>query len=370
MDLNVDREQEQLIRTARQFVERRFPLAEQAGVTNGDVDSRDALGQVAELGWSAMIVPDELGGAGGSLVDLALVAEELGRGGVVSPILGSQVVALTLAEAGGEHAELIGSIAEGTSIATSALLEPGPGSEWSERSTTGTAVDGGWSLHGSYSLVPYGHEADVVLLDADLEGRGRSLLLVRLPVAGATATRQRVIGSEPRAALRLDGVTVPTADVLPVATDDVQGVLDLLLDRNAVLQSAHAVGACEGALQLSVQYAKDREQFGRVIGSFQTIANRCADMRLGIDAARLLTWEAAWSVETGHAQAAERVSVAKTYLNGVGDTVTVNSHQVHGAIGYSTEYPLHIFTRHVKAYQTSYGTNAIHLERIAQAIGL
>ncbi|WP_236581506.1 acyl-CoA dehydrogenase family protein [Rhodococcus sp. T7] len=250
------------------------------------------------------------------------------------------------------------------------LLPPGVRNEWSIRGTSGTREGTEWLLSGAFNLVPYGHEADVLMVDAELEGRGRSLVILRLPDEGVSTRRQRVIGGEPRAAVHLDGARISESRVLAVEPSDVARSVDRAIDTAIVLQCAHTVGACEAALELSVTWAKDRSQFGRPIGSFQSVSNRCADMRSGIDAARLLTWEAAWALGRDRPDASELVSVAKHYLNQVGDLVERNAHQVHGAIGYSTEYPLHVFTRLIKAFQASYGTSSVHLERVAEAIGL
>jgi alkylation response protein AidB-like acyl-CoA dehydrogenase len=317
-----------------------------------------------------MSLPEEIGGAGASVVDAALVLEEIGRGGVASPIVWSIVAATALAAAedSSSRADLLGAIAEGEHVVTLATFAPGAADEWSRVAATGTVDGDGWRVSGRFDLVPYAHEADSVLFLADLDGRGRCLVHARLDEEGTAVHRQRVIGGEARGALTLADATVTPADI--VALEDADATFDAALRLATVLESAHAVGAAEGALQLSVTWSKDREQFGRPIGSFQTVSNRCADMRLAIDAARLLTWEAAWAIDTDQPDVGIRVATAKGYLTTASEVVVTNAHQVHGAMGYSTEYPLHVLTRSLKAYQASLGTATRHLDLVAEALGL
>jgi alkylation response protein AidB-like acyl-CoA dehydrogenase len=370
MNLNLDQEQEELVSTARRFLAQKFPMTDVDGEMGHHDDPRILLRQVAELGWTGLGVPSEVGGADGTLLELAFLIEELGRAGLTSSMSASTaLVAGPLVEAADpRHANVLTEISEGTKVATMPLLQAGATNEWSEHFAVGVKDGEGWRLDAEYTLVPFGQHADVFLVDAVLEDRGRSLVLVaadRLQVRP-----QSVIGGDPRAAVVFDRVMVAEQDIVDLPSARVQEVVEKAMLAATVLQCAHVVGACEAALQLSVKWAIDREQFGRKIGSFQTVSNRCADMRLGIDAARLLTWEAAWSVAERRADAAELVSVAKAYLGDVTDLVVFNAHQVHGAMGFSTEYPLHVFTRTIKAFRVTLGTGSDHLERVAKAIGL
>ncbi|HEX5097185.1 MAG TPA: acyl-CoA dehydrogenase family protein, partial [Acidimicrobiia bacterium] len=135
---------------------------------------------------------------------------------------------------------------------------------------------------------------------------------------------------------------------------------------------AYTVGAAESALDLSVQHARDRQQFGTPIGSFQAVAHRCADMRAEIDACRLLAYRAAWALggDHEHVDVAFAVSSALGYAKDALRRVAMHAHQVHGAIGFSTEHDLHLFTRRVKAFELTAGSTARHQERFASSIGL
>jgi alkylation response protein AidB-like acyl-CoA dehydrogenase len=122
-------------------------------------------------------------------------------------------------------------------------------------------------------------------------------------------------------------------------------------------------------LELSVQHARDRRQFDRPIGAFQAIAHRCADMRADVDACRYLAYQAAWALDRAGTADAE-VAAAKSYTNDAVRRVAMHAHQVHGALGFSTEHDLHLFSRRAKAFELSYGTTSRHRERLAAAMGL
>jgi alkylation response protein AidB-like acyl-CoA dehydrogenase len=369
MDLNLDREQEELVATARQFLAARFPLTEEAGEVAARHDPDKLRRQVAELGWTALGVPASAGGVDNTLIELVLIVEELGRAGVTCSLTASTpLVAGPLARAGERFTARALALSAGDEVATMPLLQTGSVDESSEPALRGIRTGSGWSIDADYTLVPFGQQADWFLLQADLEGNGPALVL--LPVDRVDVREQQVIGGEPRAAVTLRAVAVGADDVLDIGVADVAAVVDEALLTATVLQCAQAIGSCEKALQLAVTWANDREQFGRKIGSFQTVSNRCADMRLGIDAARLLTWEAAWALAEGKPDAAMLVSVAKAYLTQISDMVVFNSHQVHGAMGFSTEYPLHVFTRAIKAFRVSLGSADTHLDRVATALGM
>ncbi|MEJ7582619.1 MAG: acyl-CoA dehydrogenase [Acidimicrobiales bacterium] len=142
-----------------------------------------------------------------------------------------------------------------------------------------------------------------------------------------------------------------------------------VLDWAAVVQLAYVVGAAERALEMTVRHACDRHQFGRPIGSFQAVAHRCVDMRTDLDACRYLAYRAAWALDQ-HWAADLEVAAAKAYSNGALRRIFGHAHQVHGAIGFSTEHDLHLFTRFAKAFELSYGSTDRHLDRVASAMGL
>lgn len=319
MDLFPTDEQVLLTETARSFVAR-----------TADRQQVRAL-EASELGfdpvqWTAMV---ELGWSELEPLELALVADELGRGAVPSPLVVTGALRNALPE--------LAAAASRNAILTLAEV----------------ATDGA-NKFASYVLVPYASHAHRIVVATD-----SGLMVLDPAVANWSVEREQVIGGD--AMFRLDG-DLAAAELIP-------GDLATVLDHLAITTLAYATGAAEIALTLSVQHAKDRHQFGRPVGSFQAVAHRCADMRAEIDACRVLGQRAAWALDRG-TDATFEVSSALGYAKDALRRVAMHAHQVHGAIGFSTEHDLHLFTRRIKAFELSYGSTAWHQERFAQALGL
>jgi alkylation response protein AidB-like acyl-CoA dehydrogenase len=384
MDLRPDESQADFISTVAGFA--RSAAAANVAETEvlGDYGPQVTMTELAGLGLPGLTLPEAVGGSDATLLDLCLALEQLGAGGITTPLIPSTVIvggilSEVLAElppgdpAADRITAVLSGLADGTAVAAPALLGARTTSEWDWYAPTASRSGEGWTLTAEHSQVPYVHLAEWLLLVAELPDRGESLVLLHLPDLpdGAFSHRpQRVIGGPSRGASALHDVAVAPDAVLPVAPERVRELLTRALTRASVAATAHTVGAAEGALALAVDWAGQRQQFGRIIGSFQTVSSRCADMRLAIDPSRLLNWEAAWSLDEERPDADERVAVAKSYLAVACPALATHAHQVMGAIGYSVEHRMHIHTRLLKAYQNSYGASTLHLERVAQAIGL
>jgi alkylation response protein AidB-like acyl-CoA dehydrogenase len=331
MDLFPTPEQQLLADTARAFAAERFD-----GETVRALEASDSGFDAAH--WRTMV---DLGWTALPPLELALVVEQLGARAAPSPL----VVTSALRNAAPE-------LADGAAIdavITFATLVPGARDEWD-----GPYPGTGGTLQGTYLLVPYASSAGVIVA-ATADG-----LVTLEPGGGVTAQRQSAIGGD--AAYRVD---CTDAAATPLVTG-----LDAALAHVAVATLAYTVGAAEGALDLAVEHAKTREQFGRPIGSFQAVAHRCADMRAEIDACRLLAYRAAWALTHDRDDREFAVSSALGYAKDALRRVAMHAHQVHGAIGFSSEHDLHLFTRRIKAFELSTGSTARHQERFATAIGL
>jgi alkylation response protein AidB-like acyl-CoA dehydrogenase len=323
MNLTLTAEQQLLADTARAFVDR--------GVHG------DPWPTIVDAGWAGMLVPGEDGGESAGLLELVIVCEALGRGPVHSPLVVSGVLAGS-------------SVVDGSTIGTLALLEEGMRDEWDNVETRfGSAIS------GAKVLVPWASVADVFVVST-MEG----LCVVEPDEDAVTIEPHDAVGDEPLARVVFEAAPAEPLDAH----------LPQVLDRLTIAQLAFAVGAADAALELSVQHATHRHQFGRPIGSFQAVAHRCAEMRAEIDACRYLAYQAAWYLDRQPEAATLAVTAAKSYANDAIRRVFLHAHQVHGAIGFSTEYPLHRFTRCAKAFELSYGGTARHRDRLATAMGL
>jgi alkylation response protein AidB-like acyl-CoA dehydrogenase len=216
--------------------------------------------------------------------------------------------------------------------------------------------------------VPFADVADLTIVAVRLEGRGLALLALDRDVPGRSYARLDTFGGEPLFEVDFD-VTVPASTLLGIA-GEVETALEHARLRAIVASLAYAVGASERVLEMTVEYAKTRSQFGRPIGSFQAVAHRCVDMRSDVDALRYLVYQAAWSIARGRSSGGLEVAAAKAYGNEALHRIYANAHQVHGAIGFSMEHDLQLFTRRAKAVELQWGTTSLHLERVALCMGL
>jgi alkylation response protein AidB-like acyl-CoA dehydrogenase len=335
MDLFPTPEQELLIQTARDFATRSVTTETVRVLEASDAGFDPAHWRaMADLGWTEL-----------APLELALVSEALGRAALPSPLVMTGALRNALPELATRVAP--------DAVITLAALVPGARDEWQVPRPT---ADGGM-LTGTWLLVPYADAATVIVAPTS-EG----LVAIELGAGGVVTQRETVIGGD--AMFRVECTDAPTTALV--------GALDFVLDHVAVAALAATVGAAEGALELSVQHARDRQQFGRPIGSFQAVAHRCADMRAEIDACRLLAWRAAWALgaDDDTVDVEFAVTSALGYAKDALRRVAMHAHQVHGAIGFSSEHDLHLFTRRIKAFELTAGSTAYHQERFATAIGL
>jgi alkylation response protein AidB-like acyl-CoA dehydrogenase len=353
VELTLSPEQRMLVESARGTLARICPTAHVRAMESDRLGYDPGIWrEVARLGWTGLIVPEDASGGGRPFLDAALLLEEMGRVLLPSPFLVSCILAPVLLAACGDR-RWLPRIVSGEAIATLALVEPGWRDEWGRAAT---AFEAG-RVTGTKCFVPFAAAADLVLVAT----RGGELVGV-LRAPEMACTRQQTLAGDHQYEVRFDR-----------APGDTVGRADPILERvrlHAVVGSlAYAVGAAERAVEITVEHAKVRVQFGRPIGSFQAVAHRCADMRSEIDAVRYLVYQAAWSLGAGRSAELE-VGAAKAYGNEALRRVFMHAHQVHGAIGFSTEHDLQLFTRRAKAIELAWGSTAAHRERVARAMGL
>jgi alkylation response protein AidB-like acyl-CoA dehydrogenase len=327
-------------------------------------------GEMAKLGWLGLPFPEEQGGAGLGLVELALVLEEMGRAAYPGPYFATVVLGglgLMLGGSAAQKDKWLSAIAAGKARATAALLEDHL--DWDPASTAAAAVKsgGGWQLSGVKRFVPWAHVADIVLVPAR-GPEGLSLFLVDPKSPGVTLTPMIGIDLGGRCSeMRLDKVVVGADDIL-AQPGSAGAVLEALLRRAAVMSSAEMLGAARRCLDMSVEYAKVREQFGQPIGSYQAIRHRCAEMLLEAENAHAAVYYAAWALTAGAEDAAVASSVCKSYVNEAARKVCGDAIQVHGGIGFTWEYDLHLYMKRAKALEPLYGDTEYHRELITRLV--
>jgi alkylation response protein AidB-like acyl-CoA dehydrogenase len=261
----------------------------------------------------------------------------------------------------------LSAISAGKARATAALLEEHL--DWDPASTATMAekTGSGWTLSGLKRFVPWAHVADVVLVPARAP-EGLSLFLVDPKSTGVTLSPMVGIDLTNRwSEMRLDKVAV-SADATLGQPGSAGALLDSLLRRAAVMSSAEMLGAARRCLDMSVEYVKVREQFGQPVGSFQAIRHRCAEMLLEAENAHAAVYYAAWALTAGAEDAAVAASICKAYVSEAARKVCGDAIQVHGGIGFTWEYDLHLYMKRAKALEPLFGDAQFHRELIVRHV--
>jgi alkylation response protein AidB-like acyl-CoA dehydrogenase len=309
--------------------------------------------QLAELGVLGLVVPEQFGGSGMSLVDGALVYTELGRALSPVPHLVSCVIAAeVLRRAGSDQhqREWLARICAGDAIITVAWLEPGSGYRREGIGTSATRDGDGWRLRGHKRHVGFARAADRLLTLATGPD-GLLLALVDPARDGVTLTQQLSVAGDTQYAVQLDDVRVDDGDV--IGGVDVWGVWNEVMLDVAILVAAQAVGGAKAALELTVDYANKREQFDRPLGAFQAIAHYLAEASTATDGAETLVWEAAWARDQGRS-VSRLAPMAKLYACRTFRDVTAMSQQVFGGNGFTVDFDIQLYFRRAKEAQLSF----------------
>ena len=370
MDLSLTNAQQKLKDTARELFEVECPTSLVRAMEQDDRGyPADLWERISGLGWSGLPFPEDQGGSGGTLTDLAVLLEEFGRSLVPGPFFNSvAVVGLTLLDAGSDaqRSEILPRISDGSLIATAALLDESARYGPDSVAMTAERQDDGYVLNGTKMFVEYANSADLMLAPARSDN-SVVMLLVPTSADGVSLTRLDSIARDPQFAVELADVHV-TGDLV---ADPEQGgaALKRAMDRAALLHCAHSVGGAQHVLDMTVAYTKQRVQFDRAIATFQSVQHDCADMVIAIDSARLATYEAITRIEDGQT-ADKEIALAKSLTNHAYKWTTLNAQQIHGGLGFMEEYDLQLWTRRAKVAELKYGASSGYVEKFAQQMGL
>ena len=368
MDFRPSPAQQILISTARAFLRQHCPpeLAQRLAADERGFDET-LWRRMAELGWPGLLIPPELGGSGGSVLDVILLVEEMGRAGLPGPFVTSAVVATSLLLAAGSAAQqkrLLPSLAAGERVASLAIVEES-GSFDLDAVALECAIPG--RLRGRKLFVKDAHVADDLLVAVRV-GAAASLILVPTDRPGVARLPLDAISGEKLFEVTFDGVEVRPDDRLG-SSGSVREVLASALRAGALARTAEMVGGAQRVLELVVEHAKTRVQGGRPIGGYQAIQHSCADLVRDVDASRALLYAAAWKLAEGLPAEAD-AALAKAYAGEACLAVARRGHQILGAISYCEEHPLHLIHKRIQAASLEFGDGQLHLETVARAIGL
>lgn len=375
MDLELSEDQEFFRETTRKFLEAEMPVQRVRELAENPAGfDRDWWRSGAELGWTSMLVPEEQGGGslqGEGLLDLVIVAEEMGRLVTPGPLLPTNVVALAISEAGtpAQQAEFLPGIVSGDLLATWALEEPGGRWQPEALSLEAEPKGEGFVLRGLKAPVEAAGEVDYFLVSAVTEGRPTQVL-VPAGAKGLSITRMESLDLVRRfGELRFDDVFVPASSLLGEAgnaSEDLERQLQVAI----ALQLAETVGTVDRIFEVTLEWMFDRHSFGRPLASYQALKHRFADMKLYHEASQAAATAVARAVQHRDEEAPAKVSAAKSYVGDHATFVLQECVQMHGGLGVTWEYDLHLYLRRATTNQLHYGTPKDHRERIAGLIGM
>lgn len=376
MDFGLDEKQEILKNMARDFFEKECPKSVVREAEAGESGYLpEVYRKMADLGWLGIALTEEYGGSGGDIVDLALLYEEMGRALIPGPHFTSAVLCAQLISAYGTSAQksaFVPSIAGGKTIFTLALYEPDTGYSPAAISLSAKKTQNSFIIQGTKLFVSYAHVADsficVTRSNNSSTDDGISLFLVEARVPGISITPLITLSGDKQSQVNFEQVRVSEDKLLGEIH---KGWLPLqaVLQKGIVLQCAEMVGGAQKALEMSVDYAKQRVQFGRPIGAFQAIQHKCADMVVAVDGARYITYTAACKVRDGESFAPE-VAMAKAYSSVAYRKVTKEAHQVFAGVGFMVEHDLNLYYRRAKALEQSLGDIDYQVMEVARRLGL
>jgi alkylation response protein AidB-like acyl-CoA dehydrogenase len=375
VELQLSADQELFQHTTRRFLETEMPLtAVRAQEANPDGFERDWWRQAAELGWTSLLVPEELGGgsvSGTGLLDLVLVAEEIGRQVAPGPLAPVNLVASALAAGGSTESReaVLPGLLSGEAHAAWAFFEGTGGWDAAGVKLQAEPYRSGLVLNGVKAVVEAAVGAEHLLVTART-GSGLTNCLVPAGTRGVTVTPMQGLDLVRRyGRVAFDNVEVAPSGVLGEvggAADEVER----LLQTAVVVQCHETNGAVGRVFEMTTGYSGDRYSFGRPLSSYQALKHRFADMKLWLEGCHAIATHSARALQSGAANGAELASAAKAYIGERATDIIQDCIQIHGGIGVTWEHDLHLFLRRATVNRVTYGSPAEHRERIATLLDL
>src|ERR1700736_6508846 len=377
MDFDLTDEQRLIKDTAREFTDREIVMQSRENARNHHFDV-ELVRKVADQGYLGAIVPPEYGGAGLDYLSYGLVVEEIGRGdSAIRTVISVQtsLVCSGILRWGTEEqkSKYLPKLCSGEWLGCFGLTEPDTGSDAANQRTRAKRTDTGWVINGAKMWISMGNYAKVALIfaqtDPDLGYKGLACFMVDTDQPGFKAqTIEHKMGlhASDTASIALEDVEVSDEDMLGEVGDGFKGAMSSL-DSGRYSVAAGCVGICQGCVEESVSYAKEREQFGRPIASFQLVQAMIADMVLKTEASRMLVWRAGWLKDKGRPNTLE-TSVAKLHATEAAVDCANMAIQVHGGAGYVDDHPVERYLRDARVTTLYEGTSQIQKLIIGRAM--
>lgn len=378
MGMILNEEQTLLRDSAREFFKERAPVTAFRKLR----DEKDQTGysdalwnDMVEMGWSGIIVPEEHGGLDFGFQGLAIVLEQSGRSLTASPLISTILLGastLILAGSDAQKETLLPAIVSGDLI-LSLGVDEGAHFDPAGIALEANATDAGFVLSGQKTLVIDGHVADKIIVAARTSGSaggrdGITLFLVDGDASGVTREKLAMLDSRNAALVTLSNVKV-APDAVIGAVDGGFEILEQVLDRAAIGLAAEMLGSLTEVFEFTLEYLKERKQFGQLIGSFQSLQHRAAIMFSEIEMARSVVMEAASAVDEGSSQVPQLASLAKAFVNETANLVTREGVQMHGGIGMTDEHDVGLYIKRSRVAERTFGSASYHHDRYASLNG-
>ncbi len=379
MDLVLTEEQDLLQQTAREFVTKNSSLRRIRALRDGHDPvgySRELYGEMAKLGWLGITFPEEYGGLALGYTELMVILEELGRGLLPEPLLSTVLLGgSTIATAGSpaQRKALLPALINGELLVTLTTQEPRSRYNPFHIETSAARDGSGWVLNGTKIQVPDGVGADRLIVPARTRGdvadrAGITLFLVDTKASGVSVERQWRIDARNTALVRLEGVRVGEADAIG-AVDAGGDTLGAVIDQATIGVCAEMLGGMTAALEMTLDYLKTRVQFGVVIGTFQALKHRAANMYIETELARSAVFAAHKALDKKSPEVARLASIAKARCSDAFVLIGNEGVQMHGGIGMTDEHDMGFFIKRARAAEVTFGDAAYHRNRFAELQG-
>lgn len=375
MDFSLTEEQEMLKKTARDFLEKECPKTMVKKMAEDEEGySPELWRKMAELGWLGLVFPTKYEGSGGSFLDLVVLLEEMGRALLPSPFFAAVVLGgLYILEAGSKEQknEFLPKLASGDIILTLALTEPSAGYDAGSIEVQATPQGDDYIINGTKLFTPNAHVADYLLCVARTRNGNRpeegiTTFIVAAQSPGITCTPLKTIGQDHQCEVVFENVMVPKSSIIGKTHN---GWVDVekILQKATVALCADMNGGAQQILNMTVNYARERVQFGRPIGSLQALQHHCANMAVALEASRSLTYEAAWRISQGLPCNME-VSMAKSWASEWYTQISQLGMMIQGGVGFMEDHDLPLYYRRAKATEVILGDADSHREMIAKEL--
>jgi alkylation response protein AidB-like acyl-CoA dehydrogenase len=356
MNFDLTDDQRAIKRTANEFLASRYKLETVRELAEGDQGfTEQQWREIAELGWPGVVIPEHDGGLGLGAIELLVIQEEMGYALAPSPLFSTVAAGLLLVAAGTDEQreKWLGDLASGDKRGTVAIWDERSG--WSPDRSEVESSNG--TLSAAKVAVPDAATSDFVIV----AGADGGHFLVETGASGVEITAEKSLDPTRRLfAVKLDGA--PAERLHSDRGEQVAHAYGTIVTALA----AENVGVAQRAMEMAVEYAKDRKQFDRPIGSYQAVSHRCAQMLLEVEGARSLMLWAGWALEHEPETGARAASMAKAYASDAGFRVAASALQVHGGIGFTWEHDLHFFLKRAKANAHAFGDARWHRDRVAE----